>query len=135
MTTLVKVAGLAGIVASVLATAVPARRAAPLDGEVREGQAVFTDLGANVSGITYWVRQPGGWCVVTTLQTAGGPDSDAAHHAVVRFSSRLLSGQSQWILVPVAVGEPQRALRIHRRGDRVEVVVQPAPDARSPLAF
>jgi hypothetical protein len=34
-----------------------------------------------------------------------GQDGDAEKHAVVRFSSVLLPGQSQLISVPVAIGE------------------------------
>jgi len=42
-------------------------------------------------------------------------------HAVVRFSSVLLPGQSQMISVPFAVGKRQQVLRIRRLGDRIEV--------------
>jgi hypothetical protein len=49
------------------------------------------------------------------------PNSDEKH-AILRFSSSLLPGQSQLISVPAAVGEPQPLLRIRRLADGHEVV-------------
>ena len=121
MTSFAKTTGLAGILVAVLATVTPELRAAQLDRAVREGQAVTTELGANASAITYWVSEPDGWHVVTTVDTVIGQNGDAEKHAVVRFSSVLLPGQSQLISVPFAIGERQPVLRIRRLGDRIEV--------------
>ena len=121
MTSFVRAAGLAGILVAVFATATPEVRADQLNNVVREGQAVTTELGANTSAITYWVSRSDGWHVVTTVDTVIEQNGDAEKHAVVRFSSVLLPGQSQLISVPLAIGERQQVLRIRRLGDQVEV--------------
>src|SRR5882757_284682 len=121
MTRFAKTAGLAGILVAVFTTVTPELRAAQLDRAVREGHAVTTELGANVSAITYWVNGSDGWHVVTTVDTVIEQNGDVEKHAVVRFSSVLLPGQSQLISVPLAVGERQQVLHIRRLGDQVEV--------------
>jgi hypothetical protein len=121
MTNFAKAAGLAGILVVALATATPNLHAAQLDNPVRERQPVVTQLGANASAMTYWVSESDGWQVVTTVDTVIGQDGDAEKHAVVRFSSVLLPGQSQLISVPLAIGEQQQVLRIRRLGDQIEV--------------
>src|SRR5258705_3245933 len=121
MTSLVKAAGLAGILVAVFATVTPELKADQLNNAVREGQAVTTELGENASAITYWVSKPDGWHVVTTVDTVIGKAGDAEKHAVVRFSSVLLPGQSQLISVPFAIGERQQVLRIRRLGDQIDV--------------
>jgi hypothetical protein len=121
MTSFVKAAGLAGILVAVFATVTPELKADQLNNAVREGQAVTTELGENASAITYWVSKPDGWHVVTTVDTVIGKDGDAEKHAVVRFSSVLLLGQSQLISVPFAIGERQQVLRIRRLGDQIDV--------------
>jgi hypothetical protein len=78
-------------------------------------------LGANASAITYWVNETDGWHVVTTVDTVIGQDSSTERHAIVRFSSVLLPGQSALISVPSAIGERQQVLRIRRVGDQVEI--------------
>jgi hypothetical protein len=50
-----------------------------------------------------------------------GRNGDAERHAIVRFTSVLLPGQSQSISVPFAIGERQQVLRIRRLGDRIEL--------------
>ena len=120
MTNLVKAAGLAGVLAAVLATTAALPATQP-DNVVREGQGVVTELDANTSAVTYWVSESDGWHVVTTVDAVTGQDGDAEKHAVVRFSSLLLPGQSQLISVPFAIGERQQVLRIRRLGDRIEV--------------
>ena len=121
MTSFVKAAGFAGILVAVFATVTPELKAAQLNNAVRENQAVVTELGTNASAITYWVSEPDGWHVVTTVDTAIEQNGDAEKHAVVRFSSVLLPGQSQLISVPFAIGERQQILRIRRLGDQIEV--------------
>src|SRR3982074_3801672 len=94
MTSFAKAAGLAGILVAVFATVTPELKAVQLNSAVREGQAVVTELGANASAITYWVSDSDGWHVVTTVDTVIGRNGDVEKHAVVRFSSALLPGQS-----------------------------------------
>jgi hypothetical protein len=100
VTSVVKAAGLAGILVAVFATVTPDLRADQLNNAVREGHAVTNELGANSSAITYWVRQSDGWHVVTTVDTVIEQNSDAEKHAVVRCSSVLLPAQSQLIPLP-----------------------------------
>jgi hypothetical protein len=71
------------------------------------------------------VSEPDGWHVVTTVDTGTGQFDEAKDHAVVRFSSVLLPGQSPLISVPLAIGEQQRALRIHRLNNQIEVEFVP----------
>ena len=121
MTSFAKTAGLAGILVAAFATVTPELKADQLNNAVREGQAVTTELGANASAITYWVSRSDGWHLVTTVDTVIGKDGNAEKHAVVRFSSVLLSGQFQLISVPLPIGEQQQVLRIRRLGDQIEV--------------
>lgn len=55
--------------------------------------------------------------MVTTIDTVIGQDGDAEKHAVVRFSSVLLRGQSQLISVPLAL-IAERQEMVARRRDR-----------------
>jgi hypothetical protein len=124
MKKITKAAGLAGILALALTMAPAAVRAG--DSTVRDTRPVVTELGASASALTYWVSEPDGWHVVTTVDTVSGRDSAAETHAVVRFSAVLLPGQSQLISVPVAAGEQQQVLRIRRLGSGIEVARVPA---------
>ena len=121
MNSFTKAAGLAGILIAVFATVTAELKADQLDNAVRQRQAVTTQLGPNASAITYWVSEPDGWHVVTTVDAMIEQNGDAEKHAVVRFSSVLLPGQSQLISVPFAIGERQQVLRIRRLGDQIEV--------------
>jgi hypothetical protein len=120
MKNFIKAAGLTGILVAVLATA-PALKADQPNRAVREGHAVTTELGGNASAVTYWVSKSDGWHVVTTVDTAIGGNGEADKHAIVRFTSVLLPGQSQLVSVPFAVGERAQVLRIRRLGDGIEV--------------
>jgi hypothetical protein len=100
-----------------------AAEAAP---SVREGQGIITRLGPHASAVTYWVGAPDGWHVVTTIDTTTDRDVDEQDHAIIRFSSVLLPGQSQMISVPAAMDAPQPMLRVRRVADRVEVEQEPA---------
>ena len=122
MTKFLKAAGYAGVLIAVVATVSPALCAAEPEHIVREGQGVVTKLGANASATTYWMDEQDGWHVVTTVDTKSGENADDEKHAIVRFSSSLLPGQSQLISVPAAVGEPQPLLRIRRLADGLEAV-------------
>jgi hypothetical protein len=120
MTNFIKTAGLAGLLVAVLAT-VPELKADQPSSAVREGHAVTTALDGNAAAVTYWVSKPDGWHVVTTVDTVIDRNGDAGKHAIVRFSSVLLPGQSQLVSVPSAIGERQQVLRIRRLGDQIEV--------------
>jgi ribosomal protein S12 len=120
MTNFIKAAGLAGILVVGLA-AVPELKADQPNNAVREGRAVTTELSGNAAAVTYWVSKSDGWHVVTTVDTVIGRNGEAEQHAIVRFSSVLLPGQSQSISVPFAIGERQQVLRIRRLRDQVEV--------------
>jgi hypothetical protein len=102
-------------------------RAADNPGTLPEGSGVTTDLGGNASAVTYWVSEPEGWKVVTTIDSVIGGEAAPGEekHAVVRFASVMLPGQSQVISVPEPVGSPSRELRIRRLGNRVEVGLLP----------
>jgi hypothetical protein len=67
--------------------------------------------------LTYWVDGPDGWDVVTTVDPLAGSEDDIDGRSVIRFSSRLLPGQSQTISVPAAVGAEQPSLVIRRIAD------------------
>jgi hypothetical protein len=127
MTRHLKMAGLAGLLVVASATGAWRLQAQEPDRVLPERQAVVTELGTGTSIITYWVSQSDGWHVVTTVDVVFDPDGNAEKHAVVRFSAVLLPGQSQLISVPVAIGEPQKVLRIRRIGDRIEVARIPGP--------
>lgn len=101
--------------------------AAENPGTLPEGSVVTTDLGGNASAVTYWVSAPEGWNVVTTIDSVIGDAAapDQTKHAVVRFASVILPGQSQLISVPEPVGSPSRELRIRRLGNRIEVALLP----------
>ena len=110
-----KSAGLAGILVAAFATVASA---AQPNHALPERQPVLTQLGADASAMTFWVNESDGWHVVTIVDTVIGRDEK---HAVVRFSSVLLPGQSQLVAVPVARGEQQQLLCISRVGDRIQV--------------
>ena len=121
MTSPVKAAGLAGILVVASTTARPALTAAQPKNTVRQGQPVTTELSANASAMTYWVSESDGCDVVTTVDTVIGQDGDAEAHAVVRFSTVLLPGQSQLISVPfcqwaAAAGSAHSSCRGRDRG-------------------
>jgi hypothetical protein len=101
-------------------------RAAEAVNAVPEGRGVAIDLGGDSSALTYWASEGGSMHVVTTIDTVMHQD-EPERHAVVRFASDLLPGQSQLISVPVAIGERQQVLRIRRLGDQIEVARIPAP--------
>jgi hypothetical protein len=128
MTKSLKMAGYAAMLMAMQATASAASAAAEPAGSVREGEGVITRLGVNVSAVTYWVTGPEGWRVVTTVDTAANEHSNRDAHAIVRFSSSLLPGQSQLISVPVTVGEVAPVLRIRRLADGIEVTNVSASD-------
>ena len=124
MTSFLKVAGLVGVLVVDSASA-PGLKPAEVMSAVREGRPVLTELSANSSATTYWASKPDGWHVVTTVDIVIGRAGEAEQHAVARFSSVILPGQSQLISVPVAIGERQQVLRVRRLGNRIEVALIP----------
>ena len=122
MTKLMKTAALAGVLVAFLAsTALELRAAEP---NVREGQAVVTELAPNASATTYWVAESDGWHVVTTIDIVLGRSDIADHHAVARYSAVLFPGQVQ-DSVPYALGEQQQVRRVRRIDDRIEIARVP----------
>ena len=106
--------------AAVLAASLATTGTAPaLAEEPSQGAAVVTPLGAGSSALTYWVDEPEGIRVVTTVDTVqpGGAD----RHAVVRSSIVLRPGQTQTISLPGPLGSGSSELEVRRLGDRVEV--------------
>ena len=84
-------------------------------------EGIVTQLGAHASEVTYWIAGPEGWDVVTTIDPLVDDKTENDGHAIVRFSSQLLPGQSQTISVPAAAGVRYPALLIRRAADRIEV--------------
>ena len=124
MTKLMKTAALAGVLVAFLAsTALELRAAEPKN--VREGQAVVTELAPNASATTYWGAESDGWHVVTTIDIVLGRSDIADHHAVARYSAVLFPGQVQVISVPYALGEQQQVRRVRRIDDLIEIARVP----------
>ena len=120
MSKLMKAAGIAGLLIAASVAVSPSLRATQVGSSVQENQAVVTPLSANATAISYWASTPGGWHVVTTIDTVIGEDTDAEQHAIVRFSATLMPGQEQLISVPLALGEEQQVLRIRRVDDQIQ---------------
>jgi len=125
MTKLMKTAALAGVLVAFLASTALELHAAEPKNDVREGQAVVTELAPNASATTYWVAESDGWHVVTTIDIVLGRSDIADHHAVARYSAVLFPGQVQVISVPYALGEQQQVLRVRRIDDRIEIARVP----------
>jgi hypothetical protein len=126
MTKFMKTARFAGLLAVLLAGTALELRAAELKNGVCEKQAVVTELGPNASATTYWVAEPDGWHVVTTIDIVLGRGDVSDQHAVARFSAVLFPGQVQEISVPYAIGEQQQVLRVRRLDDRIEIARVPS---------
>src|SRR5215469_15152126 len=118
MRSIVKTTAFAGILVAALATVA---HAAEPNAAVPERQPVVTALSATTSAMTFWVIESDGWRVVTIVDMVILPNSDTEQHAVVRFSSVLLPGQSQLNSVPLALCERQQVLRISRIEDQIQV--------------
>lgn len=124
MTKFLKSAAFAGIVASSLSALLPQQAAAEVQ-NVSEGQGVVTQLGGHASAVTYWVSGPEGWDVVTTIDPLASAEAENDGRAVIRFSSRLLPGQSQTISVPAVAGVQPPSLLIRRVADHIEIETAP----------
>jgi hypothetical protein len=128
MMSFLKAASLATIFVGGFATIPAQLQASQPNSIVSEGQGVTTELSGNASAITYWVNEADGWHVITTVDTLIEQSGGSDKHAVVRFSSVLLPGQSQTISVPFPTGARQQVLRIRRLGDQLEIerILSPA---------
>jgi hypothetical protein len=80
-------------------------------------------LGDRTTALTYWVDEPDGFHVITTVDTVspGGIDQED-HHAIVRFSTTIQPGEMQTISVPGPYGSPPHEMHIRRVGDQIEVL-------------
>jgi len=108
---------LAPIVGAAMLAAGPASAS-----ELREGQSVVTQLAPNASAVTYLVDRPDGYHVIVTVRTAHDANADVLHQPpVVRFSSRILPGQTIDVSMLDAAGPADTVLEITRRAERVAV--------------
>jgi hypothetical protein len=82
LTTFLKAAGFAASFVAGFATVTAQPEAAQLDRTVREGQGVTTELSANASAITCWVKEADAWQVVTTVDILTGRSGDSNNHAI-----------------------------------------------------
>src|SRR5580692_5286640 len=90
--------------------------------ELKEGQSVATQLSAEASAVTYFVDRPDGFHVIVTVTTSNNAGADALHQPpAIRFSSRILPGQTLDLSMPVAGGPGDSVLEITRRAERVAV--------------
>jgi hypothetical protein len=82
-------------------------------------------LGDRTSVLTYWLDEPDGFHVITTVDTIlpGSVDQDD-HHAIVRFSTTIQPGEMQTISVPAPYGSRSDEMHIRRLGDRIEVFAE-----------
>lgn len=90
--------------------------------ELREGQSAVTQLSPDASAVTYFVDRPDGFHVIVTVRTGHDAGPDAVHQPpAVRFSSRILAGQTIDLSMPEAAGGADTVLEITRRAERVAV--------------
>jgi hypothetical protein len=90
--------------------------------ELREGQAAVTQLSPDASAVTYFVDRPDGFHVIVTVRTRHDADADALHQPpAIRFSSRILAGQTIDLSTQEATGSADTVLEITRRAERVAV--------------
>ena len=122
MTKVMNLVGIASVLLLGLISVPSSVSADEINKALPEGQAVTVQLSADASVVSYWISTPAGPEVVTTIDTVTGRDTDAEHHAIARFSTRLLPGQTQLVSVPVAVGQEQPVLSIRRVDNGIEVV-------------
>lgn len=119
MSTVLKMAGMAGLLAATFAGAsfsAVAGEAGPA-----EKQAIVTDLDGKATAVTYWAKGAQGLEVVTTIDAAPAAAGSAGAPAVVRVSTVLQPGQHQMISVPGALGAQGAALKVKRVADGITV--------------
>jgi hypothetical protein len=90
--------------------------------ELREGQPAVTQLSPDASAVTYFVDRPDGFHVIVTVRTRRDAGADALHQPpAIRFSSRILAGQTIDLSMQEAAGSADTVLEITRRAERVAV--------------
>ena len=90
--------------------------------ELRDGQAAVTPLSADASAETYLVDRPDGYHVIVTVRTHHDAGADALHQPpAIRFSSRILPGQTIDLSMADFAGPADAVLEITRRAERVAV--------------
>jgi hypothetical protein len=95
--------------------------------ELREGEPAVTQLSADASAVTYFVNRPDGYHVIVTVRTQHDEGADALHQPpVIRFSSRILAGQTIDLSTPDGPGSADTVLQITRRSGRVAVETKQA---------
>jgi hypothetical protein len=105
------------VLGSALLAAVPASAT-----ELREGEATVTQLTPDASAVTYLVDRPDGFHVIVTVRARHDAGADALHQPpAIRFSSRILAGQTIDLSMQEAAGVADTVLEITRRAERVAV--------------
>jgi hypothetical protein len=95
--------------------------------ELAVGQAATTQLSANASAVTYLVDRPDGYHVIVTVTTEHNPGADALHQPpAIRFTSRILPGQTIDLSMPEATGTSDTVMQITRRAERIAVETKAA---------
>jgi hypothetical protein len=90
--------------------------------ELREGQSDVTQLSADASAVTSFVDRPDGFHILVTVRTRHDATADTLHQPpAVRFSSRILPGQTIDLSMQEPAGPADTVLEITRRADRVAV--------------
>jgi hypothetical protein len=90
--------------------------------DLHDGQSSVSQLAPNASAVTSLVDRADGYHVIVTVTTAHDANADMLHQPpVVRFSSRILPGQTIALSMPNAAGPANTVLEITRRAERVAV--------------
>jgi hypothetical protein len=111
-----------GLVLPALAGAALLAAGAASATELREGQAAVTQLAPNASAVTYFVDRPDGYHVIVTVKPAHDASADALHQPpVVRFTSRIVPGQTIDLSLPGTAAPDDTVMEITRRAERIAV--------------
>jgi len=96
--------------------------------ELLEGQPAVTQLAPNASAVTYFEDRADGYHVFVTIRGARDTHADALHQPpVVRFTSRIVPGQTIDVSLPEAAGPSNTVMEITRRAGRIAIQTkQPA---------
>jgi hypothetical protein len=90
--------------------------------ELREGQASVTQLAPNAAAVTYFVDRPDGYHVIVTVTTDHNADADVLHQPpAIRFTSRIVPGQTIDLSMPDASGPSDTVMEITRRAGRIAI--------------
>jgi hypothetical protein len=95
--------------------------------ELREGQSAVTQLAPNASAVTYFVDRPDGFHVIVTVKPEHDAAADALHQPpALRFTSRIVPGQTIDVSMPDASGPSDTVMEITRRADGIAVATRRA---------